>query len=406
MKLKLPLLATTALLVASLACAVPSQVSPSTSAPVSTYPPSPTAVVLAPSSAENTTATQAPTDPSLPQATTVPIVFNGSSQQDLYINLYQRVNPSVVSIRVLDNNGIDQALGSGFVYDDQGHIVTNNHVVEGAAQLEVDFSNGFQALAKVVGTEPTADLAVIKIDAPAGQLIPIALADSDAVQVGEQVIAIGNPFGFSGTMTIGIVSGLGRVLSPESSTSTTAPQFSAPDVIQTDAAINPGNSGGPLLDLTGQVIGVNKALESQTGVNSGVGFAVASNTLKRIIPALIENGKFQYPFLGMSSTDGLTLVQQKNLGLPETPGAYVTDVVAGGPADKGGVVGDKASTGNQRTLQGGGDLIVAIDGHPVKAFADVLSYLVNHADVGQTITLTVVRGGANKDLQVTLGARP
>jgi S1-C subfamily serine protease len=401
MKLKLPLLATTALLVASLACAVPSQVS-STPVPVSTYPPLPTAVVLSPA------ATQASTDPSLPQATTVPIVFNGSSQQDLYINLYQRVNPSVVSIRVLDNNGIDQALGSGFVYDDQGHIVTNNHVVEGAAQLEVDFSNGFQAMAKVVGTEPTADLAVIKIDAPAGQLIPIALADSDAVQVGEQVIAIGNPFGFSGTMTIGIVSGLGRVLSPESSTSTTttAPQFSAPDVIQTDAAINPGNSGGPLLDLTGQVIGVNKALESQTGVNSGVGFAVASNTLKRIIPALIESGKFQYPFLGMSSTDGLTLVQQKSLGLPTTPGAYVTDVVAGGPADKGGVVGDKASTGNQRTLQGGGDLIVAIDGHPVKAFADVLSYLVNHADVGQTITLTVVRGGANKDLQVTLGARP
>jgi 2-alkenal reductase len=403
MKLKLPLFAVTALLVASLACAVPARVQP-TAVPAPTF--APTATALTEQNAPVAGATQAPVDPSAPQPTPVPIVFNGSTQQDLYINLYQRVNPSVVSIRILDNTGAEQALGSGFVYDDQGHIVTNNHVVEGAAQLEVDFSNGYQAVAQVVGTEPTADLAVIKVDAPAGQLIPIPLADSDAVQVGEQVIAIGNPFGFSGTMTIGIVSGLGRVLSPETSSSSNAPQFSAPDVIQTDAAINPGNSGGPLLDLSGQVIGVNKALESQTGVNSGVGFAVASNTLKRIIPALISDGKFQYPYLGLSSTDGMTLAEEKNLGLPQTPGAYVTNVVAGGPAAKAGIVGDKASTGTQRTLAGGGDLIVAIDGHPVKAFADVLSYLVNHGSVGQTITLTVIRNGANTDVPVVLGARP
>lgn len=402
MKLKLPLLAASVLLTASLACSAVTQTRPTT-VPPATF--APTATALAQSAAPADT--QA-VDPALPQATQVPIVFNGSTQQDLYINLYQRVNPSVVLIRVIDNNGAEEALGSGFVYDDQGHIVTNNHVVEGASSLEVDFSNGFQTMAQVVGTEPTADLAVIKVDVPAGQLLPIPLADSDAVQVGEQVIAIGNPFGFSGTMTIGIVSGLGRVLSPEASTSgANAPSFSAPDVIQTDAAINPGNSGGPLLDLNGQVIGVNKALESETGVNSGVGFAVASNTIKRIVPALISDGKFQYPFLGLSSTDGLTLAEEKKLGLPDdAQGAYVTDVVAGGPAAKAGVVGDRATSGNQRTLQGGGDLIVAIDGHPVKAFADVLSYLVNHASVGQTITLTVYRDGANKDIPVTLGARP
>ncbi len=332
-----------------------------------------------------------------------PILIDPAAEQQLYIELYQRVNPSVVSIRILDSGGIDEALGSGFVIDQEGHIVTNHHVVEGAVQVEVDFSGGFKAEGKVLGTDPTADLAVLKVDAPAETLIPVPLGDSDQVQVGQRVVAIGNPFGLSGTMTVGIVSGLDRVL-PSDIAAPHGGQFSAPDIIQTDAAINPGNSGGPLLNLNGEVIGVNKAIESQTGVNSGVGFSIASNTVKRIAPALIKDGRFVYPYLGISSIDGLSLTQIETLGLPQTEGAYITAVVVGGPADQAGLRGDRS--GANRGLMGGGDLIIALDGQPVKSFSEVLSYLVNNTSVGQAITLTVIRDGSQMDIPVTLGARP
>lgn len=364
----------------ALACAVPA-LQP-TAAPLPTVPPAPTLSA----SASNR-----------PSVTLDPV-----SEQQLYIDLYQKVSPSVVSIRVLDRDGIEESLGSGFVYDPSGYIVTNNHVVDGAFQLEVDFSDGIKVHAEVVGVEPTADLAVIKID-PVTELVALPLADSDAVAVGQQVVAIGNPFGLSGTMTIGIVSGLDRVLQSNAVTAGGL-QFSAPDIIQTDAAINPGNSGGPLLNLNGEVIGINKAIESETGVNSGVGFAIAANTVKRIVPALIQNGKFDYPYLGISSRDDLTISQIEFLNLPQTTGVYVTEVVAGGPSDKAGLIADKG--GRSLELQGGGDLITAIDGHPVKIFADVLSYLVNEASVGQTVTLSIIRDGQPQDIQVTLGARP
>lgn len=331
------------------------------------------------------------------------VVLDPAAEQQLYIDLYNRVNPAVVAIRVADSVG-DQALGSGFVIDAEGHVVTNNHVVEGATEIEVDFSSGLKVRGELLGADPTADLAVIKVDVPADQLTVVPLGDSDQVQVGERVIAIGNPFGLNGTMTIGIVSGLGRTL--ESTVS--APgggSFSAPDIIQTDAAINPGNSGGPLLNLKGEVIGVNKAIESQTGVNSGVGFSIASNTIKRIAPALISDGKFVYPYLGIGSKDDLTLAEIEALKLSQTTGVYVTVVTAGGPADTAGLRAGDRPTAIQG-LSAGGDLIISIDGHPLRTFSDLLSYLVNETSVGQTVTLTVLRDGTEQEVAVTLGARP
>ncbi len=372
------------LLLAALACV---------SAPFgATPPPTATPAVIV------VTATPGPVVESAPL-----VVLDPAAEQQLYIDLYNRVNPAVVAIRVADSAG-GESLGSGFVIDAEGHVVTNNHVVEGATEIEVDFSSGLKVRGELLGTDATSDLAVIKVDVPADQLTIVLLGDSDQVQVGERVIAIGNPFGLNGTMTIGIVSGLGRVLE----SSVTAPgggSFSAPDIIQTDAAINPGNSGGPLLNLSGEVIGVNKAIESQTGVNSGVGFSIASNTIKRIAPALISDGKFTYPYLGIGSRDDLTLAEIEALSLSQTTGAYVTQVTAGGPADAAGLrAGDRPTS--IQGLSAGGDLIIAIDGHEVRTFPDLLSYLVNQTSVGQTVTLTILRDGEQQDVAVTLGARP
>ena len=334
--------------------------------------------------------------------TVAPVVVDPIAEQQLYIDLYNRVNPAVVSIRAFSSDGFSQ--GSGFVIDADGHIVTNNHVVEGATELEVDFANGLKVRGQVLGTDPTGDLAVIKVEAPADQLTAVPLGDSDLVEVGERVIAIGNPFGFEGTMTIGIVSGIGRTMD----SNVTAPgggSFSTPKIIQTDAAINPGNSGGPLLNLNGEVTGVNKAIESVTGVNSGVGFSIPSNIVKRVAPALIANGKYVYPYLGLGSVDDLTLREIEALNLPRTTGAYVTNVVADSPADQAGL-----RAGTQITtidgLLGGGDLVIAIDGRDVKGFSDLLGYLVSNASVGQTVTLTILRDGGQLDVPVTLGARP
>ena len=267
----------------------------------------------------------------------------------------------------------------------------------------MDFANGLRVRGTVLGADSAADLAVLKVDVPADQLVALPLGDSDAVEVGQRVVAIGNPFGLSGTMTIGIVSGLGRIL-PTDVSAPGGGSFSAPDIIQTDAAINPGNSGGPLLNLRGEVIGVNQSIRTETGANSGISFSIASNTVKRVVPALIETGHFEYPYLGISSTSDLTLPQIEFLGLSQNTGAYVSEVTPGGPAEAAGVHGDRTDTPGD--LQGGGDLIIAIDGKPVIAFADVLSYLVNHASVGQTVTLTVIRDGTQQDIPVTLGERP
>ena len=372
------LIASTALLLAGLACNLFTLTPPPalTPAALPTSAPPPTAAVAA-----------------APPVT--------ASEEQLLIDLYQRVNPSVVAILVEDQTG--GALGTGFVIDTEGHVVTNFHVVEGAQQIEVDFPSGFKTRGQVLGTDADSDLAVIKMDTLPEQLIPVPLGDSDQVQVGQRVVAIGNPFGLSGTMTIGIVSGLGRTL--QSVRTTESGAFSAPDIIQTDAAINRGNSGGPLLNLQGEVIGVNKALESETGFNAGIGFAVASNTVKQVVPYLIKDGKFVYPYLGIRALDELSLSAQERLKLPQASGAYVTSIVPGGPSEQAGVQADSASE-TAADFNGDGDLIIAIDGRAVRVFSNLLSYLVNHTRPGQAVTLTVLRGGEKVDVKVTLGERP
>ena len=334
---------------------------------------------------------------------------------DSLVDLYNRVNPGVVTIYTFaapPQNTIPLGQGSGFVIDTEGHIVTNQHVVEGAEEIEVDFPSGFKAWARLVGTDPDSDLAVLMVDAPPEELVPVPLGDSDEVEVGEFVVAIGNPFGLSGSMTVGVVSAIGRVLQSERD----APgggSFSAGDLIQTDAAINPGNSGGPLLNLDGQVIGVNRAITTESftvtgsASNSGVGFAVPVNILRRVVPALIQTGGYNYPYLGITSLgDGsLNLRQLEFLELPpRTVGVYITCVVNGGPADRAGIRG--AGACGAPDASAGGDLIIAIDGQSIYTFSDLLSYLVTDANVGQVVTLTVMRDGEAVDLLLTLEPRP
>ena len=359
----------------------------------------------------------APTAPPAPLPTAVPVVQAPAepllAPQGL-VELYERVNPGVVTIYVFGPPhpaNIPLGQGSGFVIDVEGHIVTNQHVVEGAEDIEIDFASGFKVWATLLGTDPDSDLAVLQVEVPNGELVPLRLGDSDTVRVGEQVVAIGNPFGLSGTMTVGVVSAIGRVLQSERE----APgggSFSAGDLIQTDAAINPGNSGGPLLNLSGEVIGVNRAITTETfsasgsAVNSGVGFAVPINIVRRVVPAIIQTGSYDYPYLGITSLGegNLNLRQLEILQLPpETVGVYVTCVVQGGPAERAGLIGAGACGA---TEQPGGDVITAIDGQPVFSFSDLISYLVTEVAVGDQIVLTVLRDGVPVDLSLILEPRP
>lgn len=343
-----------------------------------------------------------------PNAPSLPVIVNAPQDEGLLVALFQRVNPGVVAIKTLDIQG--GSLGSGFVYDMQGHIITNYHVVEGSKQVEVDFTSGFKAYGTVIGADLDSDLAIVKVDAPAGELHPLPLGDSDALQVGQTVIAIGNPFGLDSTMTVGIVSALGRTLDSMHTTASGG-TFTAGDIIQTDAAINPGNSGGPLFNLNGEVIGVNRAIRTvnstDTGepLNSGIGFAVSSNIVKRVAPSLIKDGHYDYPYLGISSMDDLSLPVIEALGLKSQVGAYVTSIVKGGPADKAGLRAGDTPTSIQG-LFAGGDLIIAIDGHAIQTFDDLLRYLINNKSPGDTVTLTVLRGEEKVDIVVTLAKRP
>jgi 2-alkenal reductase len=334
------------------------------------------------------------------------------------VALYQQVDPGVVAIwtfaTVSGAHDVSMPIGqgSGFVIDTQGHIVTNQHVVAGAEKIEVDFPSGVRAWAKVLGTDLDSDLAVLKVDVPAEELVPLPLGDSDQVQVGEMVIAIGNPFGLSGTMTSGIVSAIGRTLDSERAAPGGQP-FTSGDILQTDAAINPGNSGGPLINLRGEVIGVNRAIRTESftvtgdAASSGVGFAIPVNIIKRVVPSLIETGRYDYPYLGISSLSQSTLNLNtlKQLQLPDnTVGVYVTCVTDGGPAQNAGLRG--AGRCDNGGLVPGGDLIIAIDGHPLGTFNDLISYLVSSTQVGQEIAITVLRGGKEVGLTLTVGARP
>ncbi|MBL8102246.1 MAG: trypsin-like peptidase domain-containing protein [Anaerolineales bacterium] len=353
------------------------------------------------------TATQQPPAVILPVSTISPSdsgVVNPSAQQESLVALYDNVSAGTVAILT------DLGSGSGFVYDGQGHIVTNFHVIEGANVIEVRFTSGFMAYGTVIGTDTDSDVAIVKVDAPAEELHPLPLGDSNSLKVGQTVIAIGNPFGLDTTMTVGIISALGRTLDSAHETPD-GTLFTAGDIIQTDAAINPGNSGGPLFNINGEVVGVNRAIRTTNftddgqPLNSGISFAISINMVKRVAPSLIATGNYDYPFLGISSMDSLSLEMVEALGLKSYTGAYVTNVVPDGPADKAGIV-----AGNKTTsipgLMAGGDLIIAIDGQPTRTFDEMLAYLITNKSPGETVVLTVLRGEEKVDLTITLDKRP
>lgn len=309
-------------------------------------------------------------------------------QEAAYVSIYEQVNPAVVNIIV----GSGQ--GSGFLFDRAGHIVTNNHVVAGGNRIVVNFDDGRQLPATVVGTDPSSDLAVLQVDASQiSDITPVTLADSDALKVGQIVIAIGSPFGLQSSMTTGIISALDRLFPGAVGPDGTA--FQIPDIIQTDAAINPGNSGGPLLNLRGEVIGVNTAIESPVRGSSGIGYAVPSNIVSNIVPQIIANGRVETPWLGISGQI-ITAEAAAALGLPtDQNGILVNEVISGGSAAIAG-------------LRGGSnpDVITAVDGRQITAFDDLLGYLVQQTVVGQTIQLQILRDGQPQTVNVTLLARP
>jgi S1-C subfamily serine protease len=325
------------------------------------------------------------------------------------ISLYESVNPGVVAI-IVYNDGVVVGQGSGFLFDDQGHILTNFHVVENAAQIEVIFPSGLDVYGELIGSDLDSDIAVIKTDISEVDVKPLILGNSANVKVGQYVVAIGNPYGLSGTMTVGIVSARGRLLDSLRA----APSggfFTAPDLIQTDAAINPGNSGGPLLNMNGEVIGINRAIRTNEGgdgvlSNSGIGFAIPIDIVKRVIPYLIRDGKYEYPYLGIISRQNLTLVEKEVLGFSvENQGAYVIDVPENGPAADAGLRG-----GTEETiivdLQAGGDLIMAVDGESIRNFSDLLAYLVTYKSPGDEMKITVLRDGQELEIKVVLEKRP
>ena len=367
------------------------------------------------------------------------------------IDLYNRLNPSVVNIQVVsegnqqvinqfqiipDPDNPDQELpegfpdlpedfhqqleaipqqsqGSGFVYDKEGHIITNNHVVADAIRVTVVFSDDSEADATIVGTDPGSDLAVIKVDVDPDRLFPVVVGNSDNLQVGQLVATIGNPFGLSGSMSTGIVSGLGRLL-PGGAAAPGGQRFNIPDIIQTDAAVNPGNSGGPLLNLQGEVIGVNTAIQTNgnaafgtTPTFGGISYVVPSNIVSQVVPQLIENGEIAYPWLGISGstlTDDLALA----MDLPaEQAGVLVFGIVDDSPAAKAGLRGSE----EQITIDGlnaliGGDIIVQMNDEPINDFDDLLTYIVRETSVGQSVTLQILRDGELEEVELTLEARP
>lgn len=386
------------------------------------------------------TATSAPLPTAIPEegntAVSNPATTGNTITTETYINIYETVNPSVVNIRVVgpafsldqlpesnpffpndpDSQELpedhplelppQQGVGSGFVYDTAGHIITNNHVVADAESITVTFADGTELDATLVGADPDSDLAVIKVEADPAMLVPVALGDSESLQVGELVAAIGNPFGLEGSMTTGIVSGLGRLL-PAGANAPGGQRFSIPNIIQTDTAINPGNSGGPLLNLAGEVIGVNTAIETYEGSFAGVGYAVPSNTVQEVVPQLITNGSIAHPWLGISGGT-LTKDVAEAMGLPgDQDGVLISEIIPDGPASKSDLRGSETPV----TIDGlqalvGGDVIVGIDDQPVVEFDDLLGYIVHETAVGQEITLHILRNGEPQDVTVILEARP
>lgn len=330
----------------------------------------------------------------------------------LLINLYERTIPSVVNVEVVTRNGVTD--GSGFLYDAIGHIVTNAHVVNGADEIRVTFHDGYVKDAILVGVDTFSDLAVIRVDeVDVARLIPLPFGDSNTVRVGERAIAIGNPFGLASSMTTGIISALGRNLS---SAELIDPDgavrgFQNPAILQVDAQINPGNSGGPLLNSRGEVIGVNTAIRSASGVFEGVGFAVPINTVKRVAPELIATGRVEYAWLGIQSLNnengyGVAGLAEL-LDLPVTAGVMISEITPASPADQAGLRGG-THTVDVRGVSVciGGDIIIAINGVYVSSLDQLVAYLVMNSKPNDTITLRIVRDQETFDLPVLLEARP
>ncbi len=332
-----------------------------------------------------------------------------TSLQDQVVAVYESAGPAVVHITargyaqdIFSRPVPVEGAGSGFLYDTEGHIVTNYHVVADAEAVTVAFESVQCCEAEIVGTDPSTDLAVLHVDIP-NLPTPLVLTDSDELQIGQFVVAIGNPFGLEQTLTFGVISALGRVIkSPDG-------RFIG-EVIQTDATINPGNSGGPLLDLQGRVIGVNAQIISPSGASVGIGFAVSSNTVRRVVPELIAHGRYPHPFLGISgfglSPQVVQTFREAGEELPMDRGVLIIEVSKGSPAEAAGLRGgDRTKTIGEATFQLGGDIILAINDQPVNNVVELTLFLEANTQVGETVEVAVLRGGTTMVVPVTLGER-
>lgn len=316
------------------------------------------------------------------------------------VEIFEKSESGVVRVNVQrDDSTGSNGVGSGFVFDKKGHIITNAHVINDAKKVIVTFLDGRSYNADVIGFDEFTDIGVIKVNADLTLLHPLTLGDSSNLKVGEQIAAIGNPFGLSGSMTSGIVSQLGRLLP-------SGHGYSIPDVIQTDAAINPGNSGGPLLNMRGEIVGINTAIQSTTGEFTGVGFAVPSKTIAKIVPSLITNGEYNHPWIGISGRD-IDPDLAKVLNLNDAVGFLVITVVPDSPAEKAGIHGsDETVTIDGINYPKGGDIILAVDGIEVRKIDDILIYLQRAKSVGDEMNLEVLRDGRTTNITITLQERP
>ena len=314
------------------------------------------------------------------------------------IDIFEKSEASIVQVSVVRGES-DGGMGSGFVYSDEGYVITNQHVVQDAERVMITFLDGEAYIGNVIGTDRDLDIAVVKVEPTNTYLQPIKIGDSSELKVGEKIAAIGNPFGLSGSMTSGIVSQMGRLLPQETG-------YSIPDVIQTDAAINPGNSGGPLINMKGEVVGINTAIQSATGEFSGIGFAVPANTVKKVVPVLIQDGEFKHPWMGISGTDVDPELAEVR-GLNSSKGFLVVSVIEGSPAETAGLLGvteTRETDGREFALDG--DIILSIDGETVRKISDILVHLQREKSVGDEMVLSVNRGGEILELTMVLEERP
>ncbi|MDC6463593.1 trypsin-like peptidase domain-containing protein [Nitrosopumilus sp.] len=317
------------------------------------------------------------------------------------IEIFEKSEPGVVRVNIQKNQTENErgSVGSGFVFDKQGHIITNAHVIKDATKTVVTFLDGRSYNAEIIGVDEYTDIGVIKVNADLKLLNPLSLGDSSNLQVGEPITAIGNPFGLSGSMTSGIISQMGRLLPSNSG-------YSIPDVIQTDAAINPGNSGGPLLNMRGEIVGINTAIQSTTGEFTGVGFAIPSQTVEKIVPTLISDGEYKHPWIGISGTD-IDLDMANVMGLENTLGFLILTVIEDSPASDAGLIGsNKMIEVEGREYSIGGDIIVSVDGIEVRKIDDILIHLQRVKAVGDEMILEVLRDGRTTNMTIILQERP